>query len=263
MGRELKRVPLNFKWEINKLWCGYHNPHSVHECTTCNGGGWSKEYKELENKWYSFENSKMEENPYRKDCLYNVNAWSNNLTDEDVKALIKDDRLWDFTRVPITDEHKKIVEEKMQNGGNSWLPFNNGYIPTAQEVNEWNLRTMGHDSINAYACIKARLKKDKKSHLCPNCKGTGADWQHPKAKRLYNSWRSYNPPVGDGFQLWCTTTEGHPMTPVFKTLEELCQYCEEANISVFGSNTATKEEWLKMLDENFVYHKNDNGLIFI
>ena len=35
MGRELKRVPLDFQWEINKLWCGYINPHKAHECKEC------------------------------------------------------------------------------------------------------------------------------------------------------------------------------------------------------------------------------------
>lgn len=37
MGRELKRVPLDFKWEIGKLWCGYVNPHTVHKCNECDG----------------------------------------------------------------------------------------------------------------------------------------------------------------------------------------------------------------------------------
>lgn len=31
------------------------------------------------------------------------------------------------------------------------------------------------------------------------------------------------PPKGDGYQLWETTSEGKPMSPVFATLDELCE----------------------------------------
>ena len=262
MGRELKRVPLDFQWEVNKLWCGYINPHKVHECTDCSGNGYSKEYQRLSDEWYGWNTENYKPNPFRKDCRYNASAWSHNLTKEDVKALLKADRLWDFTRVPITDEQKEIVRQKKANGGNSWLPFCNGYVPTPEEVNEWNLKGMGHDGCNAWYCITARLKREKKNAKCSSCNGSGENWQHPKAKKLYKNWKSYDPPIGEGFQLWTTTNEGSPMTPVFDSLEKLCEYCEEEKVSVFASNTATKEEWFKMLNQDFVHHQEGN-VIFI
>lgn len=43
------------------------------------------------------------------------------------------------------------------------------------------------------------------------------------------------PPVGEGYQLWETTSEGSPISPVFTTLEELCDwYMENEND---GDNT--------------------------
>ena len=41
MGRELKRVPLDFKWPENKPWEGYLNPHYAksHNCPSCGGSG--------------------------------------------------------------------------------------------------------------------------------------------------------------------------------------------------------------------------------
>lgn len=260
MGRELKRVPLDFEWEIGKLWCGYVNPHQVHECNNCNGTGNSKEYDELHDMWYSFGNADYRPNPFRENARYNAAAWNNNLTQDDVDALLKANRLLDFTRVPINDEQAEIVKKKMADGGNSWLPFNNGYVPTAKEVNEWNLKGFGHDAINAWICIKARLKREGKPDKCASCNGTGENWQHPKSKRLFNRWKDYEPPTGDGFQLWSTTTEGHPMTPVFQSLEELCEHCENEGVSVFGRNTATKEEWLQMLGDGLVLHKEGNAI---
>lgn len=262
MGRELKRVPLNFQWEINELWSGYINPHKRHKCKECEGVGWSKEYNELKDKWYSGDNPQYKPNPFREGFRYNSTAWNNNLEQEDVDALIKAGRLMDFTRVPINDEQKEIVKQKIADGGNSWLPYDNGYKPTPKEVNEWNLKGMGHDSINCSVVIKARLAKEGKSHLCPNCNGTGDNWQHEKAKELYENWQDYDPPTGEGFQLWTTTSEGSPMTPVFKSLDDLCEYCEKEKVSVFGSNTATKEEWMDMLKKDFVCYKQGN-MVFI
>ena len=74
MGRKLKRVPLDFQWEINKLWCGYINPHKVHECKDCGGNGYSKEYQKLHDEWYSFDNTDYRPNPFRKDFRYNANG---------------------------------------------------------------------------------------------------------------------------------------------------------------------------------------------
>lgn len=67
------------------------------------------------------------------------------------------------------------------------------------------------------------------------------------------------PPKGDGFQLWETTTEGSPTSPVFNTLEKLCEWCAE-NATTFASFTATKEEWMQMLDEDFVHVKQGNAI---
>lgn len=262
MGRELKRVALDFEWKIGKLWSGYVNPHKRHDCIQCEGHGWSSDFNVLQDEWYSFDKVEWKPNPYRQGSRYNALAWSNNITQEDVNALIKEDRLWDFTRVPLNDEQREIVKKKIADGENSWLPFNNGYIPTAKEVNEWNLKGMGHDSLNCSYVIQARLEKEGKSHLCSKCNGTGEYWQSEKAKELYENWEKYEPPTGDGFQLWSTTSEGEPMTPVFKSLEELCEYCEKEKVSVFGKNTASKEEWMKMLDSGFVYHKEGN-VIFL
>ena len=41
MGRELKRVPLDFQWPMNKPWSGFLNPHYAksHNCPACCGNG--------------------------------------------------------------------------------------------------------------------------------------------------------------------------------------------------------------------------------
>jgi len=53
-------------------------------------------------------------------------------------------------------------------------------------------------------------------------------------------------PVGEGYQLWETTSEGSPVSPVFETLDSLCEWCEE-NYTVYANMKATKEQWKKLL----------------
>lgn len=69
------------------------------------------------------------------------------------------------------------------------------------------------------------------------------------------------PPKGDGYQLWETTSEGSPVSPVFETLDALCEWCEN-NATTFGSFRATKEEWKQMLDCDFV-HARQGNMVFI
>ncbi len=224
----LKRVPLDFSWELNKIWSGYQNPHPIHECKDCHESrGYSQAYIRYENLWYRTEHN-WKPNPYNKNARYDADSWRNNITQDDVDALLEADRLWNFTRIPLTDEHREILRLKKLAGENSWLPFDNGYRPTAEEVNLWNLKgPFGHDGINCTVIIKARLKKDNKSHLCPTCKGSGMNWQHPKAEELWENWEPYEPPVGDGFQIWDPSGYGCPITPVFESDNLLYEWCDE------------------------------------
>jgi len=69
------------------------------------------------------------------------------------------------------------------------------------------------------------------------------DWPSGKTWSGYLPENKYNPPSGIGYQLWETTSEGSPMSPVFSTLDELCEWCEYNNASIFANDTMSKECW--------------------
>lgn len=340
MGRELKRVPLNFNAPRGTIWKGYINPYSdsCKPCPFCEGSGSSPEAKRLNDMWYGNAPFRPEDNgstPYKWDSppvyafavknvlmselsdlpgregfeqgctaywamykegtvdayvaahpeldwsieregrrlagLFNPH-WSHHLNEADVKALLDDGRLIDFTRRPLNKEQKAEFDAVEQfnkeererriaanwKGKKNWQPwktFNNGYVPTPQEVNDWGIGGMGHDACNMWVCVKARMKREKLgSSQCAHCKGHGTLWLTPAHEKRYENWKRKEPPKGTGFQLWKTTNEGEPFSPVFKTLEALCEWCE-VNATTFADYTATKEEWMKMLDNNFVSHK--------
>lgn len=112
----------------------------------------------------------------------------------------------------------------------------------------------GCEGCRAYARIKRiEIKKyDDGSEGCPKFE------EHYNLPSLIEK---VEVPLGEGYQLWETTSEGSPVSPVFKTLEELCEWCED-NVTTFADFKASKEEWLKMLSDDFVCHK-EGSVIFI
>jgi hypothetical protein len=58
---------------------------------------------------------------------------------------------------------------------------------------------------------------------------------------------TYDPPNGDGFQMWETTSDGSPISPVFETPEELAKWLADTGTSSFGYKTESYETWLKFI----------------
>src|SRR5689334_12540536 len=119
MGRKLMRVPMDFDWPLKKVWEGYLNPIQPLTCEKCEGRGDSEQVRYLYDKWYGFgwpaEWVWCDDSHTRR---WNKAAWHNNLDEDDVQALIAEDRLWDFTRVPRTEEQRQLVEQRRREGHN-------------------------------------------------------------------------------------------------------------------------------------------------
>lgn len=64
-------------------------------------------------------------------------------------------------------------------------------------------------------------------------------------------------------QLYETTSEGTPISPVFpkEEFDKLCEYAAN-HVTTFAHFTATKNEWKRMLSEELVCHKSGN-IIFM
>jgi hypothetical protein len=325
MGREVKRVPLDFNWPLHKTWEGFLNKRpGPDNCVACDGSGSSPTAKKLSDQWYGNAPFRPEDNgsvplritdsavrqfatknavqcvftsafgfddgikkfwTYVKDkgldeyvkehplVEYDIHReayrligmwngqWSHHLNAEDVKALLDDDRLIDFTRNPLNEEQKaeyEAVEEWNKaererliaadwKGEKNWKTFNNGHIPTPQEVNEWNILSFGHDSINSWVCVKAKCKRLRVARLCKVCKGNGHIWQSKEAMRYHNAWRSKEPPTGDGYQIWETVSEGSPVSPVFATPEELARWMIVPGKDTTVTKGTTYEQWMGFL----------------
>lgn len=275
MGKALKRVPLDFNWPTKKIWEGFQNPFwkLSWKCPDCKLG-YSKEGSFLHDSFYSMyqdalwgtwvgrnllavpSSEELARRGFSDRLCQNIAlarkfgfkmlvSWEDKLDESDIEALIKADRLWDFT-------HTWDPEQRWQ----AKVP---AYVPTPDEVNTWSGKGMGHDAINHGTLIRHRCAKAGIDHLCKSCKGRSRLWPDAETEKKYEDWEPQEPPSGDGFQLWETTTEGSPVSPVFKSLDELATWAGEY-ATTFGYFKAPKEAWKKMLEDDFVHHREGSAI---
>lgn len=222
MGRQLKRVALDFNYPLNKTWEGFLNPH-YKKCPHCENG-----YTQARERLQNLVSLIMLSG---SDSLEGKNH-------------------------PYFDHIQKFVY-----GFNSIPSKDMAELTTGLAGRECS-RPFGHDACDRWSAEKkiieaAGLDADKWG-ICPYCNGEAID---ADIKEAYEAWQKYEPPTGEGYQLWENTSEGSPQSPVFKTLDELCGWCAD-NATTFGSSKASKESWLKMLDADFVCHQEGN-MIFL
>ena len=84
---------------------------------------------------------------------------------------------------------------------------------------------------------------------------------YPGQRAEAEAWEPTDPPTGDGWQLWETTSEGSPSSPVFATAEALADWCE-TGATVFGSHRAPRDQWLRIiLGDDFAHVEIAPGVI--
>lgn len=292
MGREVKRVPLDFDWPQGKTWEGYLTPKELHEdeCPDCENG-YSPEAARLYDQWYgnapfdpeetgsrpltpqsravwTFARRNVERSPefYGKPTFDNVwreakrladlfnGQWNHHLDQDDVDALVAAGRLRELTHDFDPDAAER------------WKP-KPGVKVTPRMVNDWGILSVGHDSINAGICVRAKALRQGYEEVCPTCKGYASVEKYEGQREESEKWHEeeHEPPTGEGWQMWETTSEGSPMSPVFKTPEELARWLADTKASIFGSNALDYAGWMRQITgEDFGYQNPDlPGSVFI
>lgn len=216
MGRELKRVPMDFDHPIGELWPGYLTepsrscPRKGNDCH--NGSTAARAYVEALAR-----------------LLLHVGS--------------------DSTSVSVHPVHPWLAKIPLSPGGAK--PQADGFaFSTGLAGREPSMSI--HDAIDSWkatdAVISAAGLDPKKWGICTTCEGHAC---HPDDIDKDEDWEATDPPTGVGYQMWNTTTEGHPETPVFATLRELAEHCAE-HCTTFASNRASAEGWEQMLGDGLV-----------
>lgn len=236
MGRTCKRVPLDFSWPMKKLWIGYVNPYRGVECPHCKNG-YSKEAQKIRDEVYrSGYDDEYLPNPYREGWRYNPKQKIHNMTQDEVDYMMscysedEKNRLMQNIVLPKFPDATKVTPEIF-----SYIALVSPMFPHFNL--DWEL-------------IKYHSEKEGWDSSCPHCEGSGVLFLNDEIKRLHEEFRWQEPPTGEGYQMWEDTSEGSPISPVFKTAEELAEYCEREGVSWFGGSTAKKEDWLRVINDS-------------
>lgn len=235
MGRICKRVPLDFSWPMKTIWIGYVNPYNGVKCPYCDAG-YSKEAQKIRDEVYRHNHDdRYLPNPYHTGWRYNPKQKVYNMGQDEIDYIMSNKfndeqrkNVMEYMVKPQYPDAKKITPEIF-----SYLALINPMFPTCNL--DWEL-------------INYHSEKEGWDSRCPHCGGDGILYLNDEIKRLHEDFRWQEPPTGEGYQIWENTSEGSPITPVFKTAEELAEYCEREGVSWYAHETASKEDWLQLIN---------------
>ena len=104
---------------------------------------------------------------------------------------------------------------------------------------------------------------DEKWDWCPTCEGNATVEKYPGQLAEAEAWEPTVPPTGEGWQMWETTSDGSPLSPVFATPEELAEWCVDG-ATVFGCHRAGRDEWLRIITgEDFAHLTIAPGVVMM
>ena len=320
MGREVRRVPLDFDWPLNKTWHGYLNPHHV-VCAWCRGRGHTQDYQRFENfcrniiiaaegfapgasvDWekhkagftsyrdhfsdeiaghYAKLMSCLPEWPWPEfdpvDVLMEIagldRSWLTETEENvirklsliEVPSVFYKPRMVRYDWVEVDGKRQRNAVLDLTGGvyyPHPYLCWDRGIDDVGDKFHELITACgieFGDLSTNPWPLMRLIMKKvglpyttEQRSWgdwdtfewgYCSWCKGEGRDPRHEEA---YKAWEDFEPPEGDAYQIWETTSEGSPITPPFETPEALAQWCVDNRTSTFGDNTMSYDHWLKFI----------------
>lgn len=201
MGREVKRVPVDFDAPLNEVWSGFLMPDELRlpTCPDCDGHG----------------------------CT-SAAEWVGDIAH--LLLMLDDDRIAQQRGRPI---HPWLEQIPLHPGTRPSADI--AELGTGLAGRE-SRPPFGHDAIDRWhataAIIKAAGLPEDWGH-CPACKGDGQVGT-AEQRAAHEDWTSTEPPTGEGWQLWETVSEGSPISPVFETAEELAQWMTENRCTVNG-----------------------------
>lgn len=222
MGREVKRVALDFEWPMKKTWKGYiDNPFADKTCTNpqCSQGqtalGWY-----IQSLCYALFKAAADQHHGN-----DIHPWTREI------APAADKMAFPGGKHPegLDEFVAGLCDEKVE-----------GFFPSG--LLSGSARGSNYDLMrNLFE--KAGLKD---IHYCKVCDGTG---MQPEFNEQFEAWEDTEPPAGEGWQMWETTSEGSPMSPVFETPEKLARWLSDTRASSFGAMGGTYDQWLAMINQ--------------
>lgn len=141
-------------------------------CTACEGTCYNPATKQLYDDWYDFAGTGR--------------RWCDKITQDEVVELVKQGRLTELTDRRYSYDglwhywDREAKEQKLLEGEPNF--------PTAEKVNAWAQKGMGHDAINCWICVETRARRLGVWGPCEVCRGRGKVYLEPKAHLSLQLW---------------------------------------------------------------------------
>lgn len=261
MSRELRRVPLDFDWPLNKPWKGYINNHYKKcpdcECGNSPAGEWLKSIVRIlscagEDGRYSEE----EQEELRRRGRTIPHPYLAHLETAPTQRIPRAE----MDRInAIEDRHERNrVYFQAVARHNKLLPLTRELTQLTEGLAGRPISFLGHDACDQYVMMKkivvAAGLDDETWGICPTCKGTGED---PATKEASEAWERTHPPEGEGYQLWETVSEGSPISPVFASKKKFIDYLCDQGYSWEAAANFVEKGWApSMMISNGVIKQN-------
>jgi hypothetical protein len=194
MGREIKRVALDFDWPMKKIWQGFINPHFV-PCPNpgCHGGATTAE------KW-----------------VFSLCRLLAMMGEESIQAgRPMHPYLCRLPHIPTKGERLPDGEYEIVPPTPAVRDFVLKLAAYGRHAPRKHDRPIEDDYNREHDIYRALLRATELPEDWGTCKTCDGDNLNPAVKDAYEAWTTTEPPAGPGWQVWETVSEGSPVSPVF------------------------------------------------
>lgn len=224
MGRELRRVALDFDFPIGETWTGFLNPH-YKPCAACGGKG---------------ETASLTALSRIVSLIMLAGTDSLERTATGVPGMLPN-----YPGAPAAHSHiwphPYLRDIGITDPGTTMHELTEGLAGRPSS------RLFGHDACDRWSATRkiiAAAGLPEKWGWCPACDGECID---PSVKAAYDAWEKTDPPAGEGYQIWQTVSEGGPVSPVFATPEGLAHWMSTPGNGWNSDSESSYETWLRFI----------------
>lgn len=253
MGREIRRVPLDFDWPLHKVWRGFINPH-YKPCPLADSGNCVAGYSAA-GKWFGavvrllamLGDEAVESSPMHRERHART------------RRTYPHPYLQEWAHAPRTDlphdvrstiHEMESGPEKHRAAEAAHRQYPSKILPLTGELADFVRGLAGEQGSGIFGnhfdeskieqALRCAAGLAERWGVCPVCDGHGID---PSIREANEAWKPEPPPSGDGWQLWETVTEGSPVSPVLPTREAFVDWLVLNGYTRKAAEAFTKDGW--------------------
>jgi len=252
MGREIRRVALDFDWPLNETWEGFLNPHykpcpAAAENMCHHGETPASQWLTAIAQLLALIGDQAAAEPHQEELRARGQLFPHPYLTEWGQAPrceVPEEVRERIDAMPSSDERVRAHLVYQRSNPPKLVPFTPELVELVQKLcGEGYKPSPLHDSsYDFYRSLIRLAGVDPETWGC--CKVCGGEGLDPAIEETYEAWTPTPPPEGPGWQVWETVSEGSPISPVFGTKEELIAYLVEEGYSQVAAEKFCDAGWV-------------------